>query len=61
MPAGMAHTDINTGVVGWWGGGVVGDKEVPGHVLERASGMDPVTAIRQVLWLLKSLCLLVTT
>lgn len=51
------HTQILT--LGW---GVVGrDKEVPGHVLERASGMDPVTAIRQVLWLLKSLCLSVTT
>lgn len=55
MAAGMAHTDINTGAVGGR------DKEVPGHVLERASGMDLVSAIRQVLWLLKSLCLSVTT
>lgn len=35
-----------------WGG--AGSKEVPGHVLERASGMDSVSTIHQVLWLLKS-------
>jgi hypothetical protein len=46
VAVGMAHTDINTGETG--------SKEVPGHVLERASGMDSVSAIHQVLWLLKS-------